>query len=91
MPSFKLVAADGSIINVADLKSKKVFIILWATWCPPCTAEIPSIEKLYNKVDKTNTVFVMLAFIPAYFCYDVDLNKRGAPAFEPSIQSVKIG
>ncbi len=30
-------------------------------------------------------------FIPSYFSYDVDLNKRGAPAFEPSIQSVKIG
>ncbi len=61
LPAFKLLSANGIIINLADFKGKRVFINLWATWCPPCKAEIPSIEKLYSKVDKTNTVFVMLS------------------------------
>ena len=61
LPALKLTAADGSKLNLADLKGKKVFINLWATWCPPCKAEIPSIEKLYGKVDKENTVFIMLS------------------------------
>lgn len=61
LPAFKLMAADGSRLNLADLKGKKVFINLWATWCPPCKAEIPSIEKLYSKVEKENTVFIMLS------------------------------
>lgn len=61
LPALKLRAADGSTINLANLKGKKVFINLWATWCPPCKAELPSIEKLYAKVDKENTVFVMLS------------------------------
>jgi thiol-disulfide isomerase/thioredoxin len=61
LPAFKVHGMDGSIINLADLKGKKVFVNLWATWCPPCKAEIPSIEKLYNKVDRKNTVFIMLS------------------------------
>ncbi len=61
LPAFKIMAADGSIIDLADLKGKKVFVNLWATWCPPCRAEIPSIEKLQSKLDKEKVVFVMLS------------------------------
>jgi thiol-disulfide isomerase/thioredoxin len=61
VPSFQLTAADGSIINLADLKGKKVFVNLWATWCPPCRVEMPSIEKLYKKVNKEKVAFVMLS------------------------------
>lgn len=61
LPAFKIVTADGSIINMEDLKGKKVFLNVWATWCPPCKAELPSIEKLYQKVDKERAVFIMLS------------------------------
>jgi thiol-disulfide isomerase/thioredoxin len=61
LPSFSVRDANGSILNLADLKGKKVFVNIWATWCPPCMAEIPSIEKLYSKIDKEKTVFIMLS------------------------------
>ncbi len=61
LPSFKLQTADGRLVNLSDLKGKKVFVNLWATWCPPCRAEIPSIEKLYKKTDKEKVAFVMLS------------------------------
>jgi len=61
LPAFKVMSMDGNIINLANLKGKKVFVNLWATWCPPCKAEIPSIEKLYSKVDKQKTAFVLLS------------------------------
>jgi thiol-disulfide isomerase/thioredoxin len=61
LPTFKIVDLEGKPFNLADFKGKKVFVNLWASWCPPCRAEIPSIEKLYSKVDKSKAVFVMLS------------------------------
>lgn len=40
---------NGSLIDPAHLKDKVVFINFWASWCPPCRAEFPSVEQLYNK------------------------------------------
>ena len=56
-----LVSLEGKKINVADLRGKVVFMNLWATWCPPCVAEMPGIQKLYEKVDSNQVVFVMLS------------------------------
>lgn len=61
LPSFQITTVDGSIINLADFKGKNVFVNLWATWCPPCRIEMPSIEKLTQKTDKEKVAFVMLS------------------------------
>lgn len=61
LPVFKMVDLKGKSFNLADFKGKKVFVNLWASWCPPCRAEIPSIEKLYSKVDKSKAAFIMLS------------------------------
>lgn len=52
---------NGKIISLSDLKGKVVFLNFWATWCPPCLAEMPSINKLYeqNKANE-DVVFIML-------------------------------
>ena len=49
----------GNVINLSDLKGKVVFINFWATWCPPCIAEMPSINKLQEKF-KDNKDFIVL-------------------------------
>ena len=56
-----LRTADGRAVNLSDLKGKVVFVNLWASWCPPCRAEMPGIEALYKKVDKSKVAFVMLS------------------------------
>jgi thiol-disulfide isomerase/thioredoxin len=61
LPSFQMMNAAGELTDLHSFKGKKVFVNLWATWCPPCRAELPSIEKLAEKLSATNTVFVMLS------------------------------
>ncbi len=58
----KLRDQDGNVLNVAQLEGKVVFINFWATWCPPCVAEMPSINALYQdyKTDK-DVVFLMVS------------------------------
>ena len=51
----------GEAVKMADLKGKVVFINFWATWCPPCRAEMPSINVLYDSYkDNPNIVFLIV-------------------------------
>ena len=51
--------STGKQINTADLNGKVLFINFWASWCPPCRAEFPSIQKFYEQY-KTNPNLVFL-------------------------------
>lgn len=57
---FSVVDLDGKELHFSELKGKTVFINLWATWCPPCRAEMPSIANLYEKMHQ-EVVFVMIS------------------------------
>ncbi|REC47484.1 TlpA family protein disulfide reductase [Chryseobacterium pennipullorum] len=46
---FTLKDPSGTKVHLYDLKGKVVFINFWASWCPPCRAEFPSIQKFYEK------------------------------------------
>lgn len=48
-PGFSLPSTDGQTIRLSDLRGQAVLVNLWATWCPPCRAEMPAIEKIYNE------------------------------------------
>lgn len=48
-PPVQLQTPDRKTINLQDEKGKVVFINFWATWCPPCLAELPTINALYEK------------------------------------------
>ncbi|RWY57462.1 TlpA family protein disulfide reductase [Mucilaginibacter gilvus] len=53
--------AAGQTIHLSQLKGKVVFLNFWATWCPPCRAEMPSINTLHQKLkDDSNVVFIMV-------------------------------
>lgn len=59
--SFAYTDAAGKQRSTADLKGKVVFINFWATWCPPCRAEMPSLNELYEQFkDDGRIVFLFL-------------------------------
>jgi len=48
-PDFELTTLDGEEVRLSDYRGKRVFINFWATWCPPCRAEMPDMQKLYEE------------------------------------------
>ncbi|PTT76979.1 MULTISPECIES: TlpA family protein disulfide reductase [unclassified Chryseobacterium] len=58
-PNFSVRNEDGEIIDTSQLRGKVVFINFWASWCPPCRAEFPSVQKFYDAY-KANQNLVFL-------------------------------
>jgi thiol-disulfide isomerase/thioredoxin len=53
---------NGLNLDFSSLKGKVIFINFWATWCPPCVAELPSIQELYNLYkDNNNVAFLIVS------------------------------
>ncbi len=50
-PDFEMTALDGTDHKLSDYKGKKVLLVFWATWCPPCRAEIPDLNELHGSID----------------------------------------
>jgi peroxiredoxin len=48
-PDFELTTLGGETIRLSDYKGKKVILNFWATWCPPCKAEMPHMQSFYEK------------------------------------------
>ena len=49
-PDFSLPGLDGQKVSLKDYRGKVVLVNVWATWCPPCVEEMPSMEKLYQEL-----------------------------------------
>ncbi|HKJ44729.1 MAG TPA: TlpA disulfide reductase family protein [Balneolales bacterium] len=56
-----LITFDGQKANLSQFKGKVIFINFWASWCPPCVAEMPDIYNLYNKVKSPGIAFLMIS------------------------------
>jgi thiol-disulfide isomerase/thioredoxin len=59
--NFTVRNSAGERIKFEEYKGKVVFLNLWATWCGPCRAEMPTIQSLYQKMDTTKIKFVILS------------------------------
>jgi thiol-disulfide isomerase/thioredoxin len=59
LPAFELRDLDGNAWTNASLAGKTVFINVWATWCKPCNAELPYVQKLYELVRNRTDVMLV--------------------------------
>ncbi|MCJ7691638.1 MAG: TlpA family protein disulfide reductase, partial [Clostridiaceae bacterium] len=57
---FKLKDLNGKEVSLSDFKGKKVFLNFWASWCPPCKAEMPDIEEVYNETKDSDLVIIAI-------------------------------
>jgi len=53
-PEVRLQSVDGKTVSLAGLRGKVVLVHFWATWCPPCVEEIPTIERFSQQIHGTN-------------------------------------
>ncbi|MBO2534297.1 peroxiredoxin family protein [Rummeliibacillus suwonensis] len=58
-PDFSLKTLDGKEAKLSDYRGQKVILNFWATWCPPCKAEIPHMEKYYKNHAKKDHVEIL--------------------------------
>jgi thiol-disulfide isomerase/thioredoxin len=60
--NFALIDQDGNRKPFSDFEDKVVFLNFWATWCPPCIAEMPDINELYKEMNSQGVEFILISF-----------------------------
>jgi peroxiredoxin len=78
-PNFKLTDLNGQKISLADYKGKVLFLNFWATWCPPCRAEIPDFVEAYAE-QKANGLEIL----------GISLDTKGKETVTAFVEKYKI-
>jgi peroxiredoxin len=63
-PSFTLKSIEGRTVRLSDYRGKVVLVNFWATWCPPCRAEIPDLVKLQREYGKDGLQIIGVTYLP---------------------------
>jgi thiol-disulfide isomerase/thioredoxin len=87
-PAATFRTSMGEIIDISNSKGKVIFLNFWATWCPPCLAEMPSVNSLRSKFRNNPSVVFVLADIDNNLKRSetfMQKNKYDLPVYEPWI------
>lgn len=58
-PDFELTTLTGDVVKLSDYKGKKVILNFWTSWCPPCKAEMPHMQKYYRENKNVENVEIL--------------------------------
>jgi|SRR4051812_21739858 len=58
-PDFQLKTLAGDTVKLSDLRGKKVMLNFWATWCPPCKAEMPEMEQFSKQIGDDTVILAV--------------------------------
>lgn len=88
-PEISLKNLDGELVKLSDFRGQPVIVNFWATWCPPCRKEMPSMERAWQKIkdqgiamlavnigEDEETVFTFTADYPVSFPLLLDTDGR---------------
>jgi peroxiredoxin len=78
-PNFTFPDLNGQQVSLSDHRGRVVLVNIWATWCPPCRQEMPSMQKLYERFKGEN--FEILA---------VSLDSTGREAVGPFMRKMNL-
>lgn len=59
-PDFALQSLEGETVRLSDFRGRPVVVNFWATWCAPCRAELPAMQKVADKYGDQGLVFLLL-------------------------------
>ncbi len=76
-PDFEVKNLDGGMARLSDHRGEVVLVNIWATWCPPCVEEMPSMERLYQKMGGDGFEIMAVSIDVAPGGFDGDGNLGG--------------
>ncbi len=84
---YRLTDLAGLQTEVAIGKDNIIFLSYWATWCPPCIAELPSIQKLYKSYGKHIDFVLITKEDPAVVRQFLEKNTLDLPVYNPNMKT----
>jgi thiol-disulfide isomerase/thioredoxin len=78
-PALRFTGRDGATKTLAEFRGRLVLVNFWATWCAPCRAEMPSLDRLQAKLG------------PRLKILAISEDRRGADAVDPFLARMKLG